>query len=154
MMATVLVQIPLAILPVLQVPDATRECRLEVRTPEAIEERTLRGFDANVRTYAALHLRLARDIASAPTVEDEGGFDDGLRRAMIAARPHAQRGDFFTSTVGEVITDRIARALLRGVGATTLRIYEPLPGEAGPEVNGQFPLVRGTVEWHRVFVDA
>lgn len=153
MMVTVLVQIPLAMLPVLQIPDATRDCLLEVLTPEAIEERTLHGFDANVRAYAALHRELARNVASAATFEGEGsGFGDELRGAMIAARPQAQQGDFFTSTVAEVIRDRISRALLRGVGGTTLRLYEPLAGEAAPEVNGQFPLVRGVVEWPTLFV--
>lgn len=153
MIATILVQIPLTVLSVLQIEDPARDCWLEVLTPEAIEERTLRGFDSNVRAYAALHDQLARQLASAATFDGEGSaFGDELRGAMNAARPHAQQGDFFTPALGEIVRARITRALLRGAGGTTQRLYEPVAGEAAPEVNGLFPLVHGTVEWPTLFL--
>ena len=152
MMATILVQIPLAVLQIVQIPDATRECWLEVLTPQVIEERTIDGFDTNLRAYATLRDQRARDVASAAIFDDEGGrFGDELHAAMISARAQARQGDFFTSTVADVLRERISRALLRDVSGTAQRLYEPLQGEAAPETNGRFPPVRGTVEWPTLF---
>ena len=154
MIATILVHIPLAVLSILQIEDPARECWLEVLTPEAIEERTLREFDSNVRAYAALRDQLARQLASAAIFDSDeaSAFGDELRHAMIAARPHAQQGDFFTSALAEIVRERINRVLLRGAGGMTRRLYEPVAGEAAPDVNGLFPLVHGTVEWPILFL--
>lgn len=152
MMATILVQIPLAMLSVLQIPEPARDCRLEVLTPQGVEERTLREFDANVRDYIDRR-RLARET-SWPTMFDaeEGAFGEQLRAAIVATRPQARQGEFFTPAVAEALKDRLVRALLRGTGGVPQRLYEPVPGEAAPEVNKEFPLVLGAVEWPVLFL--
>ena len=153
MFATILVQIPLAMLSVLEIPDATRDCRLEVLTPETLEERTLREFDSAVHAYAELRDRLARQVLATTIVDGEGGtFADELRGAIIAGHPVARRGEFFTPSVTDTIKTRLTHALLGGAGAMPHRLYEPLAGELAPEVNSTFPVVPGPVEWPMLFV--
>jgi hypothetical protein len=148
MLATVLVHMPLAMLPIVQLSEPTRDCRLEVLPPLVIEERLLSDFAAGVQAYAALARRVVRGIGPALSFNDESRFlDDELRVAILAARPLAHQGDFFTPPVADVFRRRIDRALLLGVARTAAPLYEPLPGEPGPEVNGPFPAVAGAVHW-------
>jgi hypothetical protein len=148
MLGTVLVHMPLAMLPIVQLSQPTRDCRLEVLPPQVIEERILSDFDAGIQTYAALTRRLFRAMGPALSVNDESGFlDDELRAAILAARPLARQGDFFTPPVADVIRRRIDRALLLGIARTSAPLYVPLPGEPVPEVNKPFPAILGAVHW-------
>jgi len=107
MLATILVHIPLAIAPLLQ-PPFPPECQLDVLTPMAIEERSLAAFNASIDAYLALHRRLARTLPPSETFDDEDPFfSDELRRALVAARPGARAGEFFTPGVEESFRQRI-----------------------------------------------
>ena len=153
MLVSVLVQVPFAIFPLLDIPAPTRDCQLEVLRPAAIEERALAEFDSRITTYVVLQRRLARALYPMPLFDEEGFFDDemilsdGLREVMIAARPLAQQGDFFTPRVSELFRERVDSALAGGVSGRAVPLYEPLPGEPAPAVNAAFPFVMGVVQW-------
>jgi hypothetical protein len=149
MLATILIRVPLVLAPLLTLPEAPRGCELEVLTPQALEERTLGEFHKRVRTYVTLHRHLARSLPPTYMFFDEEGalLSDALRAALVAARPHARPGGFFTPAVADVLQRRIDDALLYGVGHSGMPLYEPLPGEAGPTVNQPFPAVLGSVQW-------
>jgi hypothetical protein len=153
MLVSVLVQVPFAIFPLLNIPAPTRDCQLEVLQPAAIEERALAEFDSRVAAYVVLQRRLARSLYPMPPFDEEGFFDDeavlsdGLREVMVAARPLAQQADFFTPRVAELFRERIDRALAVGVSGRPVPLYEPLPGEPAPAVNSAFPFVMGVVQW-------
>jgi hypothetical protein len=154
MLATILFPIPLAVLPIVPLPQPTRDCWLEVLTPQAIEERALTEFGTKVHEYVGLHRRFVRSMGTAAMFDDEGGFlGDELRTVIAAARPQARQGDFFTPSVSVVFRARIDRALLRGVGGTPNRLYEPLPGEPSPAVNSEFPYISGSVAWPGLFLE-
>jgi hypothetical protein len=157
MLATFLVPIPLAILsivPVSPLHQPTRDCLLEVMTPASIEDRAVVDFYADVDTYVRLHRRLVRSMGTASMADDEGGFfGDELRVVIVAARPQARAGDFFTAAVAAVITARVDRALLRGVAAMPPRRYEPLPGEPTPAVNTELPRTAATLAWPALSVE-
>jgi hypothetical protein len=150
MFATIAIQIPLVVLPVLQVPPPTRDCLLEVLSRQAIEERAFAGFDTAVQRYVVLHRHLARSLAM-PHDDDDLFHSEGLRAAIIAARPQAGAGQFFTSEVTILLRERIDAAFAAHPGAATSAIvrggYEPLPGEPGPQVNEPFPPVVASVRW-------
>ena len=156
MLATILFAIPIGILPVVQFSQPTRDCILEVVSPAALEERPLIDFQSRVDAYITLHRRLARSIsATGMPDDDEGAFFAGeqLRAALVAARPHAQPGGFFTLAIADAFRGRIDRGLLRGLPMTSGRIYEPLPGEPAPVVNSAFPAVSGIVTWQALFLE-
>jgi hypothetical protein len=148
MLATVLVHVPLALLPIVQPTQPTRDCRLDVLPTPVIEERILAAFDTDVQAYVALHRRFVRGMAPEALYRDEGGFfEDELRVAIVAARPLARQGDFFTTPVADVMRRRIDRALLLGVARTAAPLYEPPPDGPALEVNKPFPAVVGAVHW-------
>jgi hypothetical protein len=147
MLGTVLVHMPLAMLPIVQLSQPTRDCLLDT-PPQVIEERILAGFSDNIRVYADLTRRFARAMGPAAALNEESGFiGDELRVAIVAARPRAVQGGFFTPPVADVIRRRIDRALLLGVARTAAPLYEPLVGGPLPEVNKAFPAVLGAVHW-------
>jgi hypothetical protein len=97
MFAAIAIQVPLMVIPLLQLPQPTRDCRLEVLTPQAMEERAFAEFDRVVDQYMTLHRRLARPLAGPQMFDDEDLFRTGdLRAAIVAARPQARPGTFFT----------------------------------------------------------
>ena len=153
MLAAILLLIPLALPPIVDVPQPTRDCWLEVVTAETIEERTIADFQAQLDAYVALQRRLARSLGPATMFgDDEGDMWGGqLRAALVAARPLARQGEFFTPSMAGVVTGRVDRALLRGIAAIPVRLYEPLPGESPPAVNAAFPFVGVSVEWPALF---
>jgi hypothetical protein len=154
MLATILIHVPLAVLPLVQLPQPTRDCQLEVLAPEAIEERSLAEFEARVQAHAALHRRIVRWMGPGATFDDEGGFvADELRMAIVAARPQARQGDFFGPAVAAFFRSRIDRALLRGMAGVAAPLYEPLAGEPAPTINTPFPIVSGSVDWVALFVE-
>jgi hypothetical protein len=152
MFATIAIQIPLVVLPVLQVPQPTRDCQLEVLSRQAIEERAFAAFDTAVQRYVVLHRHLARSLAIPSFHDDDDLFHtEGLRAAIVAARPQAGAGMFFTTEVTILLRERIDAAFASHPGAATAAIvrggYEPLPGEPGPQVNEPFPPVVASVRW-------
>jgi hypothetical protein len=106
MVATLLVHIPLVVAPLLQ-PPFPPECQLDVLTPMAIEERTLTEFNNNIDAYLRLHRMLARALPMSGYDEEDPFFLDELQRSLIAARPGAQAGEFFTPSVANAIRHRI-----------------------------------------------
>ena len=111
MLTTILVHAPLALVPLLQ-PPFPPDCQLDLLTPMAIEERSIATFNARIEAYVALHRRLARTLPPSEVFDDEDPFfADELRRALVAARPGAQPGRFFTTRVNESFRQRIDLAL-------------------------------------------
>jgi hypothetical protein len=149
MLATIFIRLPFVLAPLLPLQDVSRDCDLEVLTPQVLEERALGEFDKRVAAYVTLHRYLARSLPPVHLLfdEEEALVSDELRAALVAARPHAQPGGFFTSAVGIVLQRRIDDALLYGAGQRAMSLYEPLPGEPGPIVNQPFPAVLGSVQW-------
>ena len=149
MLATILVRVPLVLVPLLPFPAPPRDCQLELLTPQALEERTLGEFDRQVMAYVTLHRQLARFLPPIHMFfDDEGGLvSDELRASLVAARPLARPGSFFTPAVAELLKRRIDDALLYGAGYGAMPLYEPLPGEPAPTVNQPFPSVLGSVRW-------
>jgi hypothetical protein len=147
MLATILIHVPLVLVPLLPLAEPTRDCQLEVSRHSAIEESALREFEASVETYVDLHRRLARWMSPAQLFDEGGVLGDELRDVIVAARPEARQGDFFTPPVAEVFRARIDIALLHGVAGVAAQLYAPLPGEVAPAVNQPFPMVFGTVQW-------
>ena len=149
MLATILIRAPLVLFPLLGVPEPPRDCQLELLTPQALEERTLGEFDRQVMAFVTLHRQVARSLPPAHMfLDDEGGLaSDELRESLVAARPLARPGAFFTPAVAELLKRRIDDALLYGVGSSAMPLYEPLPGEPAPTVNQPFPSVLGSVRW-------
>ena len=149
MLATILIRAPLVLFPLLGVPEPPRDCQLELLTPQALEERTLGEFDRQVTAFVTLHRQVARSLPPVHMfLDDEGGLaSDELRELLVAARPLARPGAFFTPAVAELLKRRIDDALLYGVGSSAMPLYEPLPGEPAPTVNQPFPSVLGSVQW-------
>jgi hypothetical protein len=151
MLATIFVHVPLAVLPLLQVPPAPRECQLEVLTPFAVEQQALTEFRANVDAYLTLHRRLARALPAVSAFDDEGSpFADELRAAIIAARPWARPGAFFTPGIAELFRQRIDGALLDTAEYPVLRAEEALINAEAPAVNGPSPAIPG--RWQRAML--
>jgi hypothetical protein len=151
MFAAIAIRVPLAVLPFLPMSQPTRDCLLEVMTPQAIEERAVADFSAAVDRYVKLHRQLARSLPMPPAFDDEDPFQaEELRAAIVAARPYARQGTFFTTGVAAMLRDRIETEVLYHPGAADVILrggYEPVPGEPGPVVNEPFPPVRAWVRW-------
>jgi hypothetical protein len=111
MLATILVQVPLVIAPLLQAP-APPPCQLEVLTPITMEERSLATFNANVDAYVTLQRRLARALPPSEMFDEEDSLvADELKRVLVAARPFASPGEFFSPGVALVLRQRLDEAL-------------------------------------------
>jgi hypothetical protein len=111
MLATILVQVPLIITPLLQAPTPP-PCQLEVLTPMAMEERSLATFNANIDTYMTLQRRLARALPPSEMFDEEDSLvADELKRVLVAARPFARQGEFFSPGVALVLRQRLDEAL-------------------------------------------
>jgi hypothetical protein len=152
MLPAIAIQVPLLVAPLLPVPQPTRDCRLEVLTPQALEEQTFDEFNRAIDRYVTLHRRMARSLATPRAFDDEDLFrTDELRAALLAARPQARPGTFFTAHTAMRLRERIDDAFLNHPGAAadaiTRRGYAPLPGEPGPVVNQPFPAVVAGAQW-------
>jgi hypothetical protein len=136
MLATILVHVSLAIAPLMS-PPLPPSCELDVLTPLAIEERSLGEFNHRIEAYLTLRRRLARTLPPSEMFDDEDSFvSDELRSALVAARPGARAGEFFTPGVERSLRQRLDVALVytggsalpfrhdEGVRAT---INRPLP---------------------------
>jgi hypothetical protein len=155
MLATILLPIPLAVLSLVQIPQPTRDCRLDVLNLETLEERAVADFNRRLDAYVALHRRLVQPLGTTSQFGDAEGdiLGDEVRAALVAARPLAREGDFFTPSMMNVFRARVDRALLRGVAAMPVHLYEPLLGEPAPTVNKEFPFVGVSVEWPALFME-
>ena len=155
MLAAILLPIPWAFLSLVQTPQPTRDCWLEMLTPERLEARAMADFNASLDAYVTLHRRFVRSLGTTSMFADDEGdmFGDELRAVLVAARPMTTQGDFFTPSMADVFRDRVDRALLRGVATVPVHLYEPLPGEPAPTVNRAFPFVGVSVEWPALFVE-
>ena len=114
MFATVLLQLPIVLLPFANLPAPPDGCRLEVLSPQALEERTLADFDARVGRYVTLHRRLERSLPPEQMFDDPEDMYaavEALRVALIEARPGAQAGNIFTPAVARLLVDRVEETL-------------------------------------------
>jgi hypothetical protein len=151
MLATILFPIPLFVSPHLPLPQPTRDCLLEVLTPQALEQRAVAEFDARVHAYVGLRRTLVRSIEPAPRVDDERGIlGDELRAVIVAARPHARQGDFFSAPVAAALRARIDYALVGGVADVPPGPFHRSSGPS-PTVNAELSKVGGAETWPALF---
>ena len=146
MFATILFSVPLLLAPLVQLPTPTADCRLEVLTPLAQEERTLTEFNLRIDHYVALHRRLERSVPPEQMFDDWEEMSqarDDLAKAIREARPDARPGDILSPSFREVVTTRVEQTLARADYdlATVLRAInsEVVPGGPRLKVNGRFP---------------
>ena len=146
MFATILFHVPLLLTPLVQLPTPTAECRLEVLTPLALEERTLTEFNTRINEYVALHRRLEQSLPPEQMFDDwEEMLDarDDLADAIRDARPNARAGDIFSPGFRAVVTRRVEDTLAHAGYdlATVLAAIndEVRPGARRLKVNGRFP---------------
>jgi hypothetical protein len=146
MFATILFRVPLLLAPLVQLPTPTADCRLEVLTPLAQEERTLTEFNLRIDHYVALHRRLERSVPPEQMFDDWEEMSqarDDLAKAIREARPDARPGDILSPSFREVVTTRVEQTLARADYdlATVLRAInsEVVPGGPRLKVNGRFP---------------
>ena len=144
MLATILVHIPLAIAPLLQ-PPFPPECRLEVLTPMAIEERALTEFNANVDEYLALQRRLVRALEMFD--DEDPFFADELRSALVAARPGARPGSVFTPRVADAVRQRIDIALAYAGGSAIPFPHDAMTVSGRARVNEPLGIVPDPFAW-------
>ena len=149
MLALMLLQLPLALNPASVPPP----CSLEVIPRSVLEERVLRDFDRRVNDYVRLHRRLERSLPPEGVVdlEDMSFVVDELHAALVAARPQARAGEFFTPAVASVVTARIEQAVEK-IGLSPAELLIAMNpgrryGTAEPVVNGRFPAVRRARVW-------
>jgi hypothetical protein len=144
MLATTFVHVSLAIAPLISAP-LPSPSELETFTPVAIEDRSLTEFNHRIEAYVALHRRLARTLPPLGTYDDEDPFvSDELRRALVAARPGARAGDFFTPAVDAALRQRIDVALAY-TGAAALPLWHDEGVHA--TVNRPLPLMTDLFAW-------
>jgi hypothetical protein len=150
MLATIILQLPLALIPAPTPPT----CQLEVLTPMALEERALQDFDHRVNQYVRLHRRLERDLPPEHLfgdLEDMPIAVDALHHAMVDARPNAKAGTFFTPGVAQLLTTRLALAITaagltpaEAMIAMNLGYRQRIPPA---QVNGRIPPGRHVRVW-------
>lgn len=153
-MLTILVRVPLMLLPMVSLPAPTASCQLELLAPTAVEERALAQFATAVDYYVTLHRRLERSLPPEQMFDDpEDMFAarEALRVAIVQARPGARQSNMFTSDVAPAIRNRLLTAM-RQHGHSAADVLaaineERLPGMPEPEVNGEFPWGIGSAMW-------
>jgi hypothetical protein len=145
MIATILVRVPLALLPVLALPAPTANCQLEVIPPVAIEAQALVHFYTGIERYVVLHRRLERALPPEGLFddpEDMSGAIEALGAAIRDARPNVRAGNIFSPAVAEVLRNRLHLALFaqKDEGAAVLAALKNarLPGMPEPRVNEAF----------------
>jgi hypothetical protein len=146
MFATILFHVPLLLAPLVQLPTPTADCRLEVPTPLAQEERTLTEFNLRIDHYVALHRRLERSVPPEQPFDDWEEMSqarDDLAKAIREARRDARPGDIFSPSFREVVTTRVEETLARADYDLTTVLgainSEVVPGGPRLKVNGRFP---------------
>ena len=150
MLAWIVLQLPLALLP----PAAPPTCQLEVLTPAALEERVLRGFDAGINQYVRLHRRLERSLPPEHLFDDSEDMSmitDALHAALVDARPYAREGSIFTPAVAYAFSARLERAI-ESLGRTPAEVWIAMnrgymSGVPEIAVNDRFPTIRYARVW-------
>ena len=150
MLAWIVLQVPLALLPAPTPPT----CQLEVLSPSALEERTLHDFDQRIDRYVRLHRRLERELPPEHLFGDLEAMPlavDALHNAMVDARPNAKAGTFFTPGVAQLLTTRLALAITaagltpaEAMIAMNLGYRQRIPAV---EINGRIPPGRHVRVW-------
>jgi hypothetical protein len=145
MFAAIVFQLPIVLIPFANLPAPPDTCRLEVLSPQALEEQTLADFDGRVSRYVTLHRRLERSLPPEQMFDDSEDMYaavEALRQALVEARPTARAGNMFTPAVARLLTDRVEEALHNQkltVGDVLAASSEGrLPGMSRPEVNQAF----------------
>jgi hypothetical protein len=146
MFTTILFHVPLLLAPLVQPPTPTAECRLEVLTPLAQEERTLTEFNARIDQYVTLHRRLERSLPPEQMFDDWEEMSearDALAHAIRDARPNAKAGHIFSPGFRALVTRQVEETLARAPYdlATVLAAIndEVVPGGPRVKINGRFP---------------
>ena len=146
MFATILFHVPLLLAPLVQLPTPTADCRLEVLTPLAQEERALTEFNLRIDHYVALHRRLERSVPPEQPFDDWEEMSqarDDLAKAIREARRDARPGDIFSPSFREVVATRVEETLARADYDLTTVLGaingEVVPGGPRLKVNGRFP---------------
>ena len=150
MLAWIVLQLPLALLPTAVPPT----CQLEVLTPAALEERVLHGFDRGINQYVRLHRRLERSLPPEHLFDDSEDMSlitDALHAALVDARPHAREGSIFTPAVAYAFSARLERAI-DSLGRTPAEVWIAmnrgyLSGVPEIAVNDRFPAIRYARVW-------
>lgn len=157
MFTTILVQLPIVLLPFANLPAPPDACRREMVSPQALEERTLASFDQRVSRYVTLHRRLERSLPPEQMFDDPEDMyaaAEALRQALIDARPNARPGSIFTPAVARLLTDRVEEALhgqtLTPADALAATSLGHRPGMPAPEVNQQVAWEYGSAVWPAV----
>ena len=150
MLAWIVFQVPLALFP----PSTPPTCALDVLSPTTREERILQDFDREVQRYVRLHRRLERDLPPEHLfgdLEDMTEAVDAMHDALVAARPNAKAGTFFTPAVADVLTARLMNAITASGHTPTEALIAMNLGYFGgiPEarVNGRIPAGRYVRVW-------
>ena len=151
MLALMLLQLPLALLPA---SGRLPECQLDVLPPFVLEERVLEDFDHRVAHYVRLHRRLGRDLPPEHLfldTEDMPLAVDALHSALVDARPNARTGTYFTLPVAYLLTQRLHRAI-KVNGYTPAEVLAAInigrvPGMSRPAINDRLPSVSNTEIW-------
>jgi hypothetical protein len=151
MLAMMLLQLPLALLPA---PDRPPDCQLEVLPPFVLEERVLEDFTHRVAHYVRLHRRLERELPPEHLFVESDDMPlavDALHAAMVAARPNARAGTYFTAPVAYLLTHRLHRAITAN-GYTPAEVLAAInanrvPGMRRPAVNDRLPGVSNIEVW-------
>ena len=144
MLATTFVHVSLVIAPVISAA-LPPPCELDVLMPAAIEERSLAEFNQRIAVYLSVQRRLTRALPPSQIYDDEDLFvSEELRRALVAARPGARAGDFFTPAVEVSLRQRIDVALAYNAG-TALPLWHDEGMRA--TVNRPLPLMTDLFAW-------
>jgi hypothetical protein len=153
MVTTILMSAPFVLLPLLQLPQPTGACRLELLKPLMMEEQALTQFDSGVDQYVALHRRIERSLPPERIYDDAEEMlaaREDLRSAILGARPHTRQGNIFTRAVAEAFLDGLDWAI-RECGYDPADILVDINAErlptTKPEVNGRYPWGIGSRMW-------
>jgi hypothetical protein len=150
MLAWIVLQVPLALVPVPTPPT----CQLDVLSPAALEERVVHDFDRRIDQYVRLHRRLERGLPPEHVFgdfEDMSEAVDALHAALVDARPNATAGMFFTPAVADLLSARLAQAIVKS-GHTPAQAWIAMnlgyvSGIPEPQINGRFPATRYVRVW-------
>ena len=146
MFASLIAGLPIALLPALH-PQIPHDCRLEILSPQAMEEPALTDFNARIEEYIALRRQLARETPVPFPADDEGLGREHLRASLVAARPGAHEGAFFTPRMARVLIKRIDRALVHGIPSTPLPPGRPFPPGPRTGIHRAFFGASASIEW-------
>jgi hypothetical protein len=144
MLATILLQIPLLLLPA-QEGAPPSDC--QSLNPQPVEVvRTLDDFGQRVDVYVALHRRLEQAVPAEQVSEDWGEMleaREALAEALRQARPGARQGEIFTPAIAALFRTRVDETLVR-TGVTAASVLAAInedndPGAPPLKVNAAFP---------------